>query len=387
MARRKSYRLRYGRDSIWTTTKFIDRIGTTIATVYADSHHGLSKIIFNQYASKTDKVNVLAACVAWANTAHTLKKRPDCLEYPSFDKEDTRSRDERGHILPLVDYELLKYGFDDLIEFLTGYRKRVYGLSVLELSYRDLRHAARCINNRDALKGKAKVTLTRPYPGWQQRAMVTVEITDSSRTFEFWNGMNMPSQPRYEEFCYDIIPSYHPCRTRGREEAVMVNGATEIIIGGWASVYIYPPDNMRRTSMYNHTNSGRHGSWNYIVHPVVARGSSFTMELDADLLLTRAGADLLIDIITLAFDDTRDYIGINGGFYAPEGYPYPPGVHAHPSQASGAEGKMAWTYHVLEEEGTLDGAFVPRWFAQKNWLSYYASSRSSKAVPLLTVVS
>lgn len=385
MARRKTYRLRYGHEVIWSVTTFTDRAGNPVARVYADIQHGISKVIFGNDASTTDKVNVLAACVEWANQASYLQKRPKELAYPEFGKQDELSRATRGYLSPLTEYGLLKYQAEDLVEFLTGSCTPAYGTSILELRYRNLRHAARCINTRNGIKGRAHVSIAQPYERWQEKAVVTIKVTDTNRHFEFWNDMRMPSRPDNDKWCFDVIPTYHPCRTPGREQVMMINGSTEALITGWASASIYPPESMRRLSEYNHINTSHHGSWSYVMHPVVAQGTSFSVELDAVLLLTRSGADLLVDIITAAFDDTKDYIGVSGGFSAPKGYPYPPGAHTSPPRATGAEDKMAWTYHVLEEEDTLKGAFVPRWFRQKGWLDFYEASRSVETTPLKPV--
>jgi hypothetical protein len=194
---------------------------------------------------------------------------------------------------------------------------------------------------------------------------VTFRVEAPAR-FRAWHDLQRPGQSDG----YHIVPGYHPCMN-GRVRVGLVNGDTNAHVTGKAIHYVYAPEGSVSTR-------GFMTSWDHTLHPVYAAGQEIELQISEPLLLAPEGIKEIVDALVALLELENTFMAVSGGFRSPY---EDAGVVAHLSgirsasqtgEARGSEGHCVWAYHVLDAEGELASAHIPRWFIAEGWLAAYA---------------
>lgn len=205
------------------------------------------------------------------------------------------------------------------------------------------------------------------------RPMYTVSVDDSSDAeFAFWNANSWPTDT--EGWDLHIIPGYHPSSpSQGRKSyGLLINGATDALISSNIISSVYSPKDSRQEK-----DSMMSSTWNYMKHPCKVTGKSFQFTLGGYYQATRELVDDAVKLIisTLGAHPEGKYVGISGGFYPT--YDFPRNIANRtkkelPSKENrGSERDCMWTYDVLQKENELENAYIPSWFYEENWISFF----------------
>lgn len=228
--------------------------------------------------------------------------------------------------------------------------------------------------------------LTQAVEDLSLRRLVTAEVLDTTydgqlqvrftatgdRIFKFWKSASKPSLAKGLDL--HIVPAYHPVM-QGYQSLKLINGATTALISSDVVRYIQAPEDSQSGEFVGSMLS----SWNSINHPYRAEGRSFVATVSPLYILSEDGVSGVVNILSQALMLNNQYLPVSGGFQSPLGYPgnvarrcgIRPGTHR--GEARGSESHCAWTYHVLQQEGELEAAYVPEWFMNEGWLRAYPS--------------
>ena len=196
--------------------------------------------------------------------------------------------------------------------------------------------------------------------------LYTVSLAqDSPKEFAFWYA------PWSQENLH-IVPGYHPASpSQGKKTCELIISKNQnTLLNSSIITSVYSPIEARKQERFFFS------SWENMKHPYKAAGKSFTFALYQPYEYSQELVDAAVDLILTALGH-RDgyYVGVCGGFYPP--YNPPEHIAAHTgkklpcNELRGTESHCMWTYDVLKEEGVLEEAYVPQWFYEENWISFF----------------
>lgn len=212
----------------------------------------------------------------------------------------------------------------------------------------------------------------------------TVEFSARDlRRFTFWMHHDEPLQKESDLY---IIPAYHPVM-KGMTLVDLVNGATDACITGNSIKNIHCPRD-------GQVNEGERdlfgGSWDHVKHPFYVSGRSFTMDAVMTSLRSSKGVEKLAQFLQAALNLDKKYVAVSEGFNAPLQCPSnrldefkrqsPRPQFDGMSDVRGSEAHCVWAYRTLQEEGTLEGAYIPQWFTDEGWLKIYENAEVRRGI-------
>ncbi|HXK37871.1 MAG TPA: hypothetical protein VJ579_02290 [Candidatus Paceibacterota bacterium] len=195
----------------------------------------------------------------------------------------------------------------------------------------------------------------------------------SKQEFNFWMCMSVPNSDEHD---LHVVPGYHPCMN-GKKGIHMINGDTDHRTHGYAVVRVESP-------LESRAEMGKHraaSTWSNLTHPFCAKGRSVVVTVREGLLRTKDGVRELSRFLLAALGKTDEYVEVSGGFSAPlkcahnrlieKRIPSPSQKKHFGQSVRGSEQHCVWAYRTLLAEGKLEGAYVPKWFIEEDWLGIY----------------
>lgn len=185
---------------------------------------------------------------------------------------------------------------------------------------------------------------------WQKKVVFTIS---KKHQFRAWNTVGKGGDDY-------IVPLYHPDAAANKESKFLINGATEALIGAKAVRSILAPTD-------KNTYSGSLlSSWSRTQHPYYASGNNVGMSISPTKILSLDGIVELTEVLISLLGIENKYLRVSGGFDAP----FSINVPVRNNSFRGTEAHCIWAYNVLQNEGKLENAYVPRWFITEGWSKY-----------------
>jgi len=236
------------------------------------------------------------------------------------------------------------------------------GIEVVSLDYET---SAEAIAAAVDLAGVPGLRATLGDIPWCDERKVRFRVGRANR-FEFWKSVSIP-EDRNGMWALHVVPGYHPSVTGGKEYG-LINGCTDCNISDTVVKYVMCP----RASVVAGIKH-RGSTWSHVKHPFVAVGRTLDMRVSEHHVRTTKGVESLAAYLRAALRLDGRYIGISGGFHAPLEHPanY---LRVPYASCRGSEQACVWEYRVLQREGQLEGAFVPKWLHEEKWLQKYENA-------------
>lgn len=284
------------------------------------------------------------------------------------------SENDSDHEMKLpINPRVTAFADDDLREMLNKHAQ------VIDAAYPHIVDAIGAILNR--IRTEDGINITARHLELNHLNEVFIEFTtDEDHPFTFWRSMSVWEDRDPEHDLY-LTPPYHPCRHSGTE-VLLINGDTNYCIRQreLALGHISPPPESAEPSSHGYLPC----EFRQIKHPYYARGNSFRVQVDPDLIRSKEAVDNLLSIVRALLSLNNTYVGVSGGFNSPydmphnvlmcteEGQKFLPRMKRHGSyMCRGSEDDCVWQYETLEREGQLKGTIIPPWFKRESWLDLY----------------